>query len=98
MEDLTDFTLENSVTCLNTKFQKRKGKLWTYFYAYNAKAQVGYILMNKNWVRQCPHGRSSRMDTVTSQCARGFAGCRSFLPSPLVNAGYTRGLWFANAI
>ena len=24
---LTDFTLENRLTCLNTKFQKRKGKL-----------------------------------------------------------------------
>ena len=28
-EHLTDFTLENRLTCLNTKFQKRKGKLWT---------------------------------------------------------------------
>ena len=26
----TDFTLENRLTCLNTKFQKRNGKLWTY--------------------------------------------------------------------
>ena len=27
-EHLTDFTLENRLTCLNTKFQKRKGKLY----------------------------------------------------------------------
>ena len=29
-EHPTDFILENWLTCLNTKFQKRKGKLWTY--------------------------------------------------------------------
>ena len=28
-EHLTDFTLENRLTSLNTKFQKREGKLWT---------------------------------------------------------------------
>ena len=28
-ENLMDFTLENRITCLNTEFQKRKGKLWT---------------------------------------------------------------------
>ena len=31
-EYLTNFTLENGFKCLNTKFQKRKGKLWTYTY------------------------------------------------------------------
>ena len=34
-EHLTDFKLENRLTCLNTKFQKRKGKLWTYTYSNN---------------------------------------------------------------
>ena len=36
-ELLTDFTLENRLTCLDTKFQKTKGKLWTYTYANNTK-------------------------------------------------------------
>ena len=44
---LTDFTLESRLTRLNTKFQKRKGKLWTYTYANNAKVQLDYILINK---------------------------------------------------
>ena len=48
-EHLTDFTPENRLKCLNTKFQKRKGKLWTYTYANNAKAHVDYILINKKW-------------------------------------------------
>ena len=48
-EHLTDFSLENELTCLNTKFHKREGKLWTYTYANNAKAQIDYILMNKKW-------------------------------------------------
>ena len=42
-EHLTDFTLENRLTCLNTKFQKRKRKLWTYTCINNAKAQ------NEKW-------------------------------------------------
>ena len=46
-EHLMDFSLENGLTCLNTKFQKRKWKLWTYTYANNAKAQIDYILINK---------------------------------------------------
>ena len=46
-EHLTDLSLENGQTCLNTKFQKSKGKLWTNTYADNAKAQIDYILINK---------------------------------------------------
>ena len=48
-EHLTDFTLENKLTCLDTKFQKIKGKLWTYTNVNNAKAQIDYILINKRW-------------------------------------------------
>ena len=48
-EHITDFTLENRLTRLNTKFQKRKGKLWTYTHANNTKAQLDYILINKKW-------------------------------------------------
>ena len=29
-QHLTDFMIENRLTCLNTNFQKREGKLWTY--------------------------------------------------------------------
>ena len=38
-EHLTDFSFENGLPCLNIKFQKRKGKLWAYAYANNAKVQ-----------------------------------------------------------
>ena len=48
-EHLTDFTTENRLTCLNTNLQKRKGKLWTYTYADNTKAQIGYVFINKKW-------------------------------------------------
>ena len=48
-EHLADFTLENRLTCLNTKFQKRKRKLWTYTYTNNAKGQIDNILMNEKW-------------------------------------------------
>ena len=46
-EHLTDFTLENRLTYLNTKFQKREGKLLTYTNANNTKAQIDYVFINK---------------------------------------------------
>ena len=39
-QHLTDFTIENRLTCLNSNFQKREGKLWIYTYANNTKAQI----------------------------------------------------------
>ena len=48
-ERLTDFTLENRLKCLNTKFQKRNGKLWTYTNANNTKAPIDYVFINKKW-------------------------------------------------
>ena len=48
-EHLTDFTLENRLTCLSTKFQKKEGKLWTNSYANNTKAQIDFVFINKKW-------------------------------------------------
>ena len=48
-QHLTDFTLKNRLTCLNTNFQKRDGKLWTYTYANNTKAQIDYVFIKKKW-------------------------------------------------
>ena len=41
--------IENRLACLNTNFQKRGGKLWTYIYANNTKAQIDYVFINKKW-------------------------------------------------
>ena len=46
-QHLTDFMIENRLACLNTNYQKRKGRLWTYTYANNTKAQIDYVLINK---------------------------------------------------
>ena len=48
-QHLTDFTIENRLTSLNTNFQKREGKLWTCKYANNTKAQIDYVFINKKW-------------------------------------------------
>ena len=48
-EHLADFTQEDRLTCLNSKFQKKKGQLWIYTNANNTKAQIDYILINKKW-------------------------------------------------
>ena len=37
-QHLIDFMIENRLTCLNTNFQKREGKLWTYTYVNKSKA------------------------------------------------------------
>ena len=46
---LIDFMIENRLTCLNINYQKREGKLWTYTYANNSKAQIDYVFINKKW-------------------------------------------------
>ena len=48
-QHLTDFMMKNRLACLNTNYQKREGKLWTYTYASNTKAQIDYVLINKKW-------------------------------------------------
>ena len=48
-QHLIDFMIENRLTCLNTNYQKREGKLWTYTYTNNSKAQIDYVFINKKW-------------------------------------------------
>ena len=48
-QHLTDFTTENRLTCLNTNFLKREGKLWTCTYTNNTKPQIDFIFINKKW-------------------------------------------------
>ena len=48
-QHLTDFMIENRLTCLNTNYQKREGKLWTYTYANNNKAHIDYVFINREW-------------------------------------------------
>ena len=52
-QHLTDFMIENRLACLNTNYRKREGKLWTYTYANNTKAQIDYVLINKKWEKWC---------------------------------------------
>ena len=47
---LTVFFLENRLVCLNNKFLKREGKLWTYTDRNNPKAKLDYIFINKKWI------------------------------------------------
>ena len=64
------FCLHNSsnrLTCFNTKFQKRKGKQWTYIYSNNAKAKIDYILINKKWINNALNCKAySAFDGVSS--------------------------------
>ena len=48
-QHLIDFMIENRLTCLNTNFQKREGKLWTHTYANKSKAQIDYLFIKRKW-------------------------------------------------
>ena len=48
-QHLTDFTIENRLTCLNTRIQKKERKLWTYAYPNNIKTPIDYVLIYKKW-------------------------------------------------
>ena len=66
-ELLNDFVIENGLVCLNTKFQKKNGKLWTFTHPTGSKSQIDYILVNKKWknsVTNCEAYNS--METVYS--------------------------------
>ena len=39
-QHLTDFMIEKRLKCLNTNYQKKEGKIWTYTYANNSKARL----------------------------------------------------------
>ena len=45
---LTDFMIENRLTCLNTNYLKKE-VIWTYTFANNSKAQINYVFINKKW-------------------------------------------------
>ena len=46
---LTDFMRECDFIAMNTRFQKRKGKLWTFEYPNGEKAQLDFVMINKKW-------------------------------------------------
>ena len=44
---LLDFSTENELICLNTKFQKKESKLWTHTYPTGTRAQLTLFLYTK---------------------------------------------------
>ena len=57
-QHLTDFIIENRLTCLNAHFQKTEGELWTYTYANNTKAQIDYVFINKKWKKSALNSKA----------------------------------------
>ena len=49
-EYLQQFMNENHLKCLNSRFQKKKSKLWTHTYPNNTKAQLDYLMINEKWI------------------------------------------------
>ena len=55
---LKNFLAENNLLCLNTKFQRRPGQLWTHDSPNGTKAQLDYIIINKKWQNSAKNCRS----------------------------------------
>ena len=66
-QHLIDFMIENRLTCLNTNYQKREGKLWTYKYTKNNKALIDYVFINKK----------SKNSTMNCEAYSSFEGVSS---------------------
>ena len=72
---LRDFTLENRLTCLNTKFEKKKENHGLHPRKNNTKTQINDIVINKNWSNSaldcesyfCFEGVSSNHRIVTAK-------------------------------
>ena len=50
-----DLSLENSLVCVNTKFQERKKQIWIYIYLNNPKARLDFIFINEKWKNSHTH-------------------------------------------
>ena len=49
-EHLEKFLLENGMYCLNSRFRKKEGKLWTHCHPNGSKSQIDFLLLNKKWI------------------------------------------------
>ena len=66
-QHLTAFMIENRLTCPNTNYQKREGKLWANTYANNSKAQIYHVFINKKWENRAMNCEAySSFDGVSS--------------------------------
>ena len=50
---LLDYQTENNLLCLNTHFQKRHSKFWTYTNPNSIKAQLDFLFINKKCKNSC---------------------------------------------
>ena len=66
-QHLIDFMVENRLTCLNTNFQKKEGKLWTHTYANKSKAQIDYLFINRKWKNSAISLRKNATRTATTR-------------------------------
>ena len=55
---LKNFLLENNLICLNTKFQRRTGQIWTHDSPNGSKAQLDYLIINKKWQNSAKNCRT----------------------------------------
>ena len=55
---LDNFLKENKLICLNTKYQRRSGQLWTHTYPNGVKAQLAYIIINSKWINSALNCRA----------------------------------------
>ena len=89
---LKNFLLENNLICLNTKFQRRTGQLWTHDSPNGSKAQLDYLIINKKWQNSAKNCRTfNSFVTVGSDPLRSALASEQTKrsPAPLDTTGPT---------
>ena len=98
-EYLRIFFLENNLVCRNTKFQKRKGKLWTYTFPNNSKVQLDYIFINKKCINSALTGVVysflKEYLQITESSQQTFVRVLSEISNKLTNLNTTD--WYSSA-
>ena len=49
-EYVEHFLIQNGMHCINTRFQKRRRKLWTHTYPNGDRKQLDYMMIDKKWI------------------------------------------------
>ena len=88
---LKDFMEEHNLLATNTRFQHRKGRLWTHKRPNGQLAQIDYILVRKKWINsiknsrayRCFEGIGSDHRIVSCKCQISYRKCKNQPKDPM---------------
>ena len=91
---MLDLAAETNLVITNTRFQKKRGKLWTYISDMSGtKTQIDYILVNKKWINSVKNVEAyntfaslgSDHRTLTARIKLSLRTCKTPKGKPIYN-------------